>query len=382
MSALPLKARRRAARGFSLLELLVATTIGIIATAAIATGFIGMNRLMYTQEGIRAGQASLRQSFSLVNRQLRNAGYGVEPWYTFDFPSGWSDDPARNRSDRLVFRSRDPLFGKRVQQGTASATSVRLTAPLGVPLKQGQIVQLVCPGAVKWTYAQLASDAADTDTLLNFLPPTGAFPRLNGEIANVACFNGSGNESAALFKIDTYDYGIELIDDDGVAQTPAQPFLFRHHGLGNDGALGEPIADNLEALRVVFLRKDATGQLVPFTPNPVSPRPAYDSAKDAPERFSDHPANTVAVRVGFVARSGVVDQEARTAKRESTLPAFAGRPNLTVPAGYRRVLFETTVPLRNLRSVGMFLPPYTSDGATTDVCRGQAPVDGLNCFSG
>jgi hypothetical protein len=78
----------------------------------------------------------------------------------------------------------------------------------------------------------------------------------------------------------------------------------------------------------------------------------------------------------------VADQEARTNRREATIPAFAGRPNVDGPPGYRRVLFESTVPLRNLRSTGMFMPPFTTDGSTSDVCRGQAPADGFNCFTG
>jgi len=361
--------------------------VAAIAGAAITSGFIGLNRLFYTQEGIRAGQASLRQSLAQVTRQLRNAGYGIEPRYAIEYqlPVVPGSNPSWNQSDRLIFRVRDPSFGRRLALNGVTTSTLTLAQPLGTVLKQGQILQIVCPDAVRWTYAQLAARVDDTAMTLPLTAPGSAFPNLNADLAST-CYNGTASGGAFVFKIETYDYNIEMIDDGvrtdpkSTAAAPAlKPFLVRRHGLGGANVI-EPIADNIEAMRIVYLRKDATGVLKAFKPNPSVAYPTYDTPQD-----NDNPANTVALRIGFVARSGVQDQNTRAAGLDTVIPAFGDNTIYSeitnAPSGYSRILYETTVSLRNLRSTSMFIPPFTRDSLGTS-CTGTKPSDGFNCFSG
>jgi len=386
--------RRRAQAGFTLIELMVAAAVAAIAGAAITSGFIGLNRLFYTQEGIRAGQASLRQSIAQVTHQLRNAGYGIEAKYAIDYqpPVVPSSNPSWNKSERLIFRMRDPTFGRRVALNGVTPTSITLAQPLGTVLKQGQIIQIVCPDAVRWTYATLAAQVDATAVTLPLSAPGSAFPNLNADLAST-CYNGNGSGGAFVFKVETYDYNIELIDDgiktdpkSSTAAAPLKPFLVRRHGLGGANVI-EPVADNIEVMHVVYLRKSTTTGLKTFTPDISQTAPTYDT----PVLDNDHPANAVAVRIGFVARSGVQDQATRAAGLDNVIPSFGLQANGTpypeitnAPAGYHRVLYETTIPLRNLRSIGMFIPPFTRDavGGASSSCAGTAPSDGFNCFAG
>ena len=362
-------------RGMSLVELLVSAAVGSITVMAVTAAFIGYNQAVWTQAGIRGAQASMRQSHQQVLRQLRMAGYGLEPFLAFDFPTGWRDDATRNRSDRLVFRMRNPTFG--VRASNITATAISLATPLPDTLRRGQILQVVCPGALGWSYAQLAADAAEGGTALTLESATGAFPRLND--FTLPCFAGAAGLPALVFKVDVYDYSIQAVDDDGVAATPARPYLFRRHGLAEEGGnpWGEPVAEDVEALRVTFLRGDGT----PFIPNPAAAAPQYDTPADDPRRFNDNPANVRAVRVGVVTRATVADPAARANNTLRVIPAFGGRPELPGPSGFRRIFFESTVQVRNLRSSEMFIPAYSTD-SLPESCRGVAPADGLTCAGG
>jgi type IV pilus assembly protein PilW len=368
----------RRQRGFTLVELMVGSAVTFVTVLAVSAAFLGYTQSFYTQAGIRGGQASLRQTHQMVVRNLRMAGYGVDPANAFGFPAGWRDDATRNRSDRLVFRVRDPAFNAFAASMTATTITLSAARPLPEALRRGQIIQVVCPGGIAWTYAQLSTDAAKGATTLALEPATGSFPRLND--FSPSCFGLAGGNTVVVFKIDVFDYSIQPIDDDASAATPDRPYLFRNHGLGNLAvdAFGEPVAEDIEAMRVTFLRADGTA----FIPDPAAPAPDYRTAIDDPLRANNSPANIRAVRVGLVARSttrdtgitpGVMDQ----------LPAFGGRPAIPVPNGYgfRRILSEMSVQIRNMRSAEMPVPVYTLDVAT-GACKGTRPNDDFNCAGG
>jgi type IV pilus assembly protein PilW len=63
------------------------------------------------------------------------------------------------------------------------------------------------------------------------------------------------------------------------------------------------------------------------------------------------------------------------------IPAFGGRPELPGAYGFRRVLSEMSVQIRNMRSAQLPVPIYSLD-ATPTACKGDLPNDELNCAGG
>ncbi|HEX8820972.1 MAG TPA: PilW family protein [Archangium sp.] len=370
--------RQRQQRGFTLIELMVGSVVTFVTVLAVSAAFLGYTQSFYTQAGIRGGQASLRQTHQMLVRNLRMAGYGIDPPNAFAFPTGWADDASRNRSDRLVFRMRDPAFNAYVESITDTSLTLPSASPLTERLRKGQILQVMCPGGVGWTYVQLSAEAAVGDTALALVAGNGKFPNLND--FSPTCFGtAAGGRSVLLFKIDVYDYSVQLIDDDSDASTPGRPYLFRRHGLDEKSpeALGEPVAEDIEALRVTFLRADGTE----FTPNPADPAPGYRTPLNDPSRASNNPANIRAVRIGLVARSSTRDAGSGPGKMNQ-IPAFGGRPKLNGPHGFRRTLSEMSVQIRNMRSSQMPVPVYSLDRTPSGGCDGVVPSDDRVCAGG
>ena len=370
----------RSRRGFTLIEMLMGSTVAMLTVLAVAAAFVGFTRGIYTEEGIRGGQAGMRQALHDLTRQLRMAGYGVEPAYAFGLPEDWAGT-GPNASDRLVVRSRDLRFSAAVMQNGASAGSIRVES-LPVALRRGQVLQVVCPGAMRWGYARLASDvsASNGPAILSLDPATGTFPDL-GAVFDEPCFDGAPGLPARVFKVDVHDYSVRLVDDDGRPGTPPRPYLFRAHGLGaRPDAVGEPVAEGIEALRVTFLRENGEA----FVPrwDAAHPPPEYETPSGSPLRRNDNPANVRAVRLRLVARASLADSVLREAGLEARIPAMAGETALPAPAGYRRFLYETTLVPRNLRSTELPLPAYSQDTTTPGACTGRMPADGLLCAGG
>ena len=370
----------RSRRGFTLVETLMGTTVAMLTVTAVAAAFVAFTRNVYTQEGIRGGQAGLRSALHDLTRQVRMAGYGLEPAYAFGVPDGWAGS-GPNASDRLVVRSRDLMFSAAVLHEGASAGAVRVVS-LPVRLRRGQVLQVVCPGAMRWGYARLAADvaASNSPTVLSLEPATGTFPDL-GAVFDEPCFDGAPGLPARVFKVDVHDYSVRLVDDDSDAATPERPYLFRAHGLGpRPDALGEPVAEGIESLRVTFLRENGNA----FVPrwDVAHPPPEYETPAGSPLRRNDNPANVRAVRLRLVARATRADSVLREAGLEASLPTLPGETVLPAPAGYRRFLYETTVLPRNLRSTELPLPAYSHDTTTPGACLGRMPADGLLCAGG
>ncbi|MGI5862070.1 MAG: prepilin-type N-terminal cleavage/methylation domain-containing protein [Myxococcales bacterium] len=364
-----MRTRRKA--GFTLLELMISTALVALAAAAMTAGFLSFSQMLHAQEGIRGGQASARQALHLVATSLRRAGYGIEPPLAFAFPESWKGG-STNKSDRLVFFARDPRFNLAVSTEGASADSVTIaaTTPLEVNLYQGDIIQVVCPGASDWSYGVLSENVAPGATALPLESDTGEFPYLNDKF-DQGCFDGGLGAPAHIYKVDRFEYWIEEVNVDGVNK---RPYLFRRRG-----GVDEPVAEDIEAFRVTFIKADGTT----FVPDPEQEAPGYHTPSNDPLRFNDHPANIRTVRIGLVARASLPDQALRRADHSRHIPAFAGVDAIdSGRPGFRRLLYESSIHVRNLASTTMFIPPYTADTTTTNVCQGASPSDGLNCAGG
>jgi type IV pilus assembly protein PilW len=65
-------------RGMSLVELMVAATIGLVLTVVIANLFVGTKQTYRTQDDLSRMQENLRFAFNIVGRTVRQAGYRSE----------------------------------------------------------------------------------------------------------------------------------------------------------------------------------------------------------------------------------------------------------------------------------------------------------------
>jgi type IV pilus assembly protein PilW len=100
----------RRQRGMSLVELMVAMTIGLILTVVIANLFLGTKQTYRTQDDLSRIQENLRIAFQVIGRIVRQAGYRAEWNRTIDqvflgnSPIDGTNATGANASDILIVR--------------------------------------------------------------------------------------------------------------------------------------------------------------------------------------------------------------------------------------------------------------------------------------
>lgn len=133
--------------GFTLVELMVAMTIGLLLTVAIASLFVQSRRTYATTDDVSRMQENIRYAYYILNRTLHHAGYKSSPnTRTEDvFPaiSPLVSGANGGTQDTLVVR----YEGSGILGGAADGTIVDC---LGAPVTAGQIsvnTFSVSPGA-------------------------------------------------------------------------------------------------------------------------------------------------------------------------------------------------------------------------------------------
>lgn len=113
---------RSSQRGFSLVELMVAITVGLILTAAVSALFISNKQTYRTQDDLARLQENARFTLQLLSREIRMAGYkDVDSIQSFTSPVlEGANDTGYNKSDTLTVR----FFGEDNTAGTAADGSV------------------------------------------------------------------------------------------------------------------------------------------------------------------------------------------------------------------------------------------------------------------
>ncbi|HEX2830875.1 MAG TPA: PilW family protein [Burkholderiales bacterium] len=104
--------RRTAAAGFTLVELLIAMTIGLLLTAVIAQVFLGSRKTYATTDDVARMQENMRYVHDALSRNLRMAGYMSTP-ATF---------PISTPPYQGVFSAPNPLALTGAEGGTATAS--------------------------------------------------------------------------------------------------------------------------------------------------------------------------------------------------------------------------------------------------------------------
>jgi type IV pilus assembly protein PilW len=395
-------------------ELMVSLVISALVIAGALALLNTQQRTFQRSSADRNVQEMARVALEDLTTNLRMAGFGMEPAFAFDFgrmtnvpadrlPSGLatipgyacpSGDPTcRDRTDgpdELVFHYRDPSFYRPLSSPPGGAfTSLTVTGPLNTPLRQGQILQVICfSGAMSWAYVTVAADvAADTSgapVSIPLQPGSGNDFPLQNQVLAQSCYGSvapAGSSATAvasaakIFKVNRYRYFVQTYDGTGnvVAwgTAGARPYLMLDQGLSPGGAAQvQVVAPDVEDLQVVYLFPRSATPLAGATANTqltssaggiemTAAVPAYTDAATAATRLTHHPANIGAVRVSVVVRTAE-DDILQVSDESRTLPAAGNRPGLLGPQYHRRTRVETTAVTPNLDVRAPYFPSYST----------------------
>lgn len=99
----PAHAHRRRQSGFSLVELMVSITIGLIVIAAVGYSFVASKRTFRSSAGMMQLQENARSAMLLVNSVIRNAGYLPQPLSQTDPQSFFIKDLTTPRNTLAIY---------------------------------------------------------------------------------------------------------------------------------------------------------------------------------------------------------------------------------------------------------------------------------------
>ncbi len=295
-------------KGFTLIEMMIATVITLMVGAAGYTFFINAFNFSVVQSGNTEMQRETRIGIDMMVREIRNAGYGViEPltggihdsaaaFSVFSSGNNADLDPdgVANKIDRISISGGFQLVGTLTLAGTEGATTITVTPLAGTdptnPTIDGLTVTL--NGFHTANITDVAADGLGNYILTLDLP-------LNR--------NYSASTSVSILQTVTYS----------VAPFGTEPALWR-----NDGTFNQVIASNIEDLQFAYLLNDGT-----MVDNPL--------ALTSPVR---------AVRVSLLARGKDPEGSARI----STRPAIEDHAAASTADAHHRRLITRVVEIRNL----------------------------------
>lgn len=284
-------------RGFTLIELVIATAIAAIVITGVVVAASAQTRAYAAGARQRTAQAEARSALLYVEQRLQTAGFGLDPVFAFDFdryaptapplcPSQLSPCPrdSRTNSDELVFYSRNPNYwipsdtnvacggtacppaGNVWRVSAATATSVTISARAGDHFERGQVVLAVCTGGNFYAFSTVATNVAPLGAANPTLQLTLAAdvpgdpfnqPSAMTAAAAKGCFTSG---SARLFLVDRYRFHIRLETIAG----SFVPYLVLDRGIdaNRDGNINDDdelvIAEGIENLQVGYLLSNAT----------------------------------------------------------------------------------------------------------------------------
>lgn len=408
-------------RGFSLIELIVALAISLVVIAGGMGLMVSQVRTFQETAGDRHLQETARIALDHIGNNLRQAGFGVDLALAFDFgqmnnvrmdrgPTGVTFSTtsypsvatgnctvglcrdSTTASDEIVFFSRDPAFGPHPLTAAATAASASLTiaGPLNVTLNAGQVLLVACyTGNMTWAYVTVSATVPQSLNPTVTVPISAgvsSFPTQNSFLAD-PCFGSFATPpvtpaalttATEVFKVDRYHYYVQNYDPAGNVQpwgsATGRPYLMFDQGF--TGVQPSVIAPDVEDIQFSYVFPyDAVTPLVGATPGtaitgddfginlaPAAGCPAYSDPATSPTRQNHDPGNIGAVGVSVVARTA--DQDL-TLSNSSTIPAAGNRAAAVGPAGYTRLLINTTFAVRNLSALSPYFPSYGIAPAAT-----------------
>lgn len=399
-------------QGFTLIEMMTGITISMIVMAGVALTFLGVTNAYHAESNITSVTEGSRVSMSFLERQLKLAGYGVDPRVAFDFDTGagalLKDNDGLTglgaaaggfTTDDLAFRYRDPQFVMSgVMPSLVQITS--LSAPTGCPtlpsLKDGQGLMVICqsaPQTALYLTANGAQAAGATTLLVQKHPTIYNNAATWTDLAWPTIAPGCVGSGVYVFLLNEFRVRTVALQSSGVIAS--RPYLVVFHGLKNapDPATNadfDPLAPDVEDFQVAYLMNrpfygssfaatnsvdapagnasnpadyilgdvDANSVATNALPRLTDAAPAYSDNYDSVNRYNGSPANIRGVRVSVLLRSAFPEATRRKAYSTQSLENHT----VAVPAadGFYRTLVTSTVHTDNLSSRSLFLPPIAS----------------------
>jgi type IV pilus assembly protein PilW len=392
----------RKPRAFTLLEIMIALVVSAVTLTAAIAAANAQQRAFYNGQKGRAAQNAGRAALLFLEQKLPLAGFGMDAPLALDF--GWYAPAVRDRtaaSDELVFYARDPAYwvpadvagaplGRAWNVTELTTSTVTVTSRPDDVFRKGQVLQLVCPGVLRYAYFTVAATTPRSlggplDVALETAVPGNPFRQQDELVPNPCVTSG-----ARLFLIDRYRFYVREVDVGG----RTEPYLVLDMGIDRDEnrAIEEAdellVAEGIEAFQVSYVFTSpalaaagetpetaitfATGaagtaaNTVTRTTFPGTLEPGQSLYEPSsfykyrlldplpPERLTNHQANIRTVRIALVARSPEPDPAS-----SANLVWSAGSPLYRlnqsatpawVPAdgGYQRAVLETSVTLPNM----------------------------------
>lgn len=404
--------RRRAVRsgtqrGYTMIELIVASTIALLAIGMGMMGFNAQNQALQALEMARSGNNSARDALLQLETTLRRAGWGIAPYLAVDMRRDCINPvppaPCRdqiNAPDELAFIARNPNYAWRdrgengcmdnggcFDKGNAwkilsnSGTSFQLTLPEGALIEMGRLLLAACAnpfsGAPNQVIVRATARVANPGPgPLTMTVPYSATPgpyNLEGANGGTGFQGCHYSPDTALFLIDRYRYYVSNIVVAGITT----PWLMLDTGMdvNADNVIDQsdhiPVAKNVEDLQVAYAYTANAAYAAPDLsdfnwvvgdvpgvaeePSFAMTPPYYPTPINDPTRFNRNPANIRGVRVSLVIRS---ERQDTTRPPSWTGDVIAGFENRNVPltgGRFRRYVARSEVTLRNMSARSPFI---------------------------
>ncbi|WP_295645801.1 PilW family protein [uncultured Methylibium sp.] len=398
MSRPPIRLR---SRGFSLVELLVAVTIGLVVTLAVFGVLAASEGRKRTSVALNDTNQSGAYAAYTVDRIVRSAGTGyAQGWpkigscrisaaltpagetlpRTAAFPAPFTAVPQTVRlapvvifagasdtgSDVLMTMSGTAGFGEApaaVLPGAITATQVLLANTIG--LRANDLVLLAGGGEcllsqVASTKALCAGDPTSpspTTTCGQQLPLAGSYYTATGAHTSLTALAGMTNVNAfSIGNTTTNQPHFELL---GVG---ANSTLFRHDLLLLNGVstTSEPVAEGVRELHAVYGLDTNDDGMLDTWQSPTATGWTGAALMDGSSQSSTRLRQIVALRVALVMRSALIERElaASVPVAPASMPLFGDLPTAVQTSvdltrtgenrNQRHRVIELTIPIRNL----------------------------------
>lgn len=319
--------RPRRQHGMTIVELMIAMTIGLVVLGAVSTLFINVRQTFRSAESMSRIQENARYAIEMMARDIRMAGFiGCG-----NLESITVNTIANAPVEQLLFAN--ALRGEDSAEGEIAG--IALVAADTLAIKRGTDSDVHLVGNLKPEDAEvkiagnphgfaandvlMVSNCTNADVFRATTVAGGGTTTITHTAGNTGSRNGTYGEDAVVMRLAQFVYFV------GLNPTTGRPALYRTNAVAGAGA-AEELVDNVEDMQILY-GVDLDNDRIPD---------AYRSAGDVAD-WGD--VLTVQLQLLLVSPDG-------NARNEPQTYAFNGA---TIIADDRRMrqVFTTTIAIRN-----------------------------------